>query len=119
VWRSGALPTPPIHAAARLSAPRQRQLLKPGTTEREEPRDHFRFRWARNTPHIAALKRYDVRRSVRRYNFAPAVAFVLSGSTKGLGDWSSFMRHVVLSYAASPAHSAIFALLKPTAYNGS
>jgi hypothetical protein len=29
------------------------------------------------------------------------------------------MRHVVLSYAASPAHSAIFALLKPTAYNGS
>ena len=49
---------------------------------------------------------------------APAVAFVLSGSTKGLEDWASFMRHVVLSYAASPARSAIVALLKPLSYNG-
>ena len=43
--------------AARISAPQQRQLLDPGTMEREEPRDHLRSHLSRNTlPRTAALR---------------------------------------------------------------
>lgn len=45
-------PRPHVAAhASRFSASQLRQLLEPGTMEREEPRDHFRPHLARNIPH--------------------------------------------------------------------
>ena len=68
---------------------------------------------------MASLFRTTCDGSVNRALEAPSVAFVLVGATNGIRDFKQFHEFVLDVYGAASTSSALFALVKPTDFDGS